>query len=109
MTAQSIAARKGRSTMKQPTTRRARAASHRSCSTRTIIGRILAELLRRREAARRQAAGLGPLPQPFLERGFRAGLVAEAPGEALRQIEGLHVGQAAILVFLQDDAAAARH
>src|SRR5262249_25422454 len=43
------------------------------------------------------------------KRGFLAGLVAQAPGKSLREVEGLHVGESALLVFLQDDATAARH
>ena len=51
------------------------------------------ELVGPREAVRRQAAGLGAFADPWLEIGLGAGLVAEAPGEALGQGEDLGVGQ----------------
>src|SRR5262245_16703861 len=70
------------------------------------------ELVRLREAAWRQAAGLGALadPVPKLAHGQRI----DAPGgieprQAVGLLEYAHVGEAAVLVALQPDTLAARH
>src|SRR5690606_4745226 len=72
----------------------------------------LAELAAAREALRHHASGLGALADPFDQFGGAA-LVGAArrilPFEALGKVEGLEVGDAAILVTLQAHALAARH
>src|SRR5690606_13305813 len=78
-------------------------------STRHPPGPSSAELVVHRESARRQAARLSALAEPWLQIGLGAGALADLPGQAILQPEHLHVREAAILVFLQDDAAATRH
>ena len=80
--------------------------------TRACLPDHLAELVRLRETLRRHAAGIrtGALPLGKLLHG-RGEFAARGvlPGQARLGIEHGDVGQAAVLVFLQPHAAAARH
>jgi len=69
------------------------------------------ELERAREARGRRPARLRAGANPVLEVGLgeAARTLAGAAGEPLLQAEALRVGEAAVLVFPQDDAAAAHH
>src|SRR5579875_548451 len=69
------------------------------------------ELVGAREAARRQPAGLSPLADPILEivlgKGSRP--VTRPTAQAFGHRERLDVGEPALVVFLEDDTAAAAH
>src|SRR6266851_486565 len=70
------------------------------------------ELVRLRKTLRRQTAGVGAVAAPvrqFLDRGAEFAAGGILPGQAILGIECRDIRQAAVLVFLQAHAAAARH
>src|SRR5450755_3463300 len=70
------------------------------------------ELVRLRKTLRRQTAGVGAIAAPvrqFLDGGAEFAAGGVLPGQAILGIERRDIGQAAVLVFLQAHAAAARH
>src|SRR5216683_7488996 len=70
------------------------------------------ELVRLRKTLRRQTASVGAVATPvrqFLDRGAEFAAGGILPGQAILGIECRDIRQAAVLVFLQAHAAAARH
>src|SRR6185369_16013164 len=100
----------------------AKASRSRSCQRRSLMRgvsiimraaptqvRTSRQAVGAREAPGRQAAGLAALAEPVGERRLGPHAGAGTPGESFLAREHRDVGKAAVLVALQDDAAAARH